>query len=165
MLDTINPLTGKKYYYKDSVEAVKKRNDAQMYVDGKYVPKSHPLYKPGKYKTFNDAAFSALQNYETCPKGEVYILKNPAWKDWYKIGKAVDAVDRCKSYQTSSPHRDYELVTFAKVEDRNKAEKLLHSHFTFRSRERRGEWFHLTNYSKSKFDSALRRVNDRTSTD
>ena len=94
MLDTINPLTGKKFYYKDSVEAVKKRNDAQMYVDGKYVPKSHPLYKPGKYKTFNDAAFSALQNYETCPKGEVYILKNPAWKDWYKIGKAVDAVDR-----------------------------------------------------------------------
>jgi hypothetical protein len=147
MLDAINPLTGKKYYYKDSVEAVKKRNDAQMYVDGKYVPKSHPLYKPGKYKTFNDAAFSALQNY------------------WYKIGKAVDAVDRCKSYQTSSPHRDYELVTFAKVDDRNKAEKLLHSHFTFRSRERRGEWFHLTNYSKSKFDSALRRVNDRTSTD
>ena len=165
MLDTINPLTGKKYYYKDSTEAVKKRNDAQMYVDGKYISQSHPLYKPGKYKTFNDAAFSALQNYETCPKGEVYILKNPAWKDWYKIGKAVDAVDRCKSYQTSSPHRDYELVTFAKVDDRNKAEKLLHSHFTFRSRERRGEWFHLTNYSKNKFDSALRRVNDRTSTD
>ena len=26
MLDTINPLTGKKYYYKDSTEAVKKRN-------------------------------------------------------------------------------------------------------------------------------------------
>ena len=165
MLDTINPLTGKKYYYKDSTEAVKKRNDAQMYVDGKYISKSHPLYKPGKYKSFNDAAFSALQNYETCTKGEVYILKNRAWKDWYKIGKAVDAVDRCKSYQTSSPHRDYELVTFAKVDDRNKAEKLLHSHFTFRSRERRGEWFHLTNYNKSKFDSALRRVNDRTSTD
>ena len=164
MLDTINPLTGKKYYYKDSTEAVKKRNDAQMYVDGKYISKSHPLYKPGKYKSFNDAAFSALQNYETCTKGEVYILKNRAWKDWYKIGKAVDAVDRCKSYQTSSPHRDYELVTFAKVDDRNKAEKLLHSHFTFRSRERKGEWFHLTNYSKRKFDSALRRVNDRTST-
>ena len=165
MLDTINPLTGKKYYYKDSTEAAKKRNDAQMYVDGKYISKSHPLYKPGKYKSFNDAAFSALQNYDTCTKGEVYILKNRAWKDWYKIGKAVDAVDRCKSYQTSSPHRDYELVTFAKVDDRNKAEKLLHSHFTFRSRERRGEWFHLTNYNKSKFDSALRRVNDRTSTD
>ena len=95
MLDTINPLTGKKYYYKDSTEAVKKRNDAQMYVDGKYISKSHPLYKPGKYKSFNDAAFSALQNYETCTKGEVYILKNRAWKDWYKIGKAVDAVDRC----------------------------------------------------------------------
>ena len=165
MLDTINPLTGKKYYYKDNPEAVKKRDSLRMYVNGKHVSKSHPLYKPGRYKTFNDAAFSALQNYETCTRGEVYILKNPAWKDWYKIGKAVAATDRCKSYQTSSPHRDYELVTFAKVDDRNKAEKLLHSHFTFRSRERRGEWFHLTNYSKSKFDSALRRVNDRTSTD
>jgi hypothetical protein len=30
MLDAINPLTGKKYYYKDSVEAVKKRNDAKI---------------------------------------------------------------------------------------------------------------------------------------
>ena len=145
MLDTINPLTGKKFYYKDNPEAVKKRDSLRMYVNGKHVSKSHPLYKPGRYKTFNDAAFSA-------------------WKDWYKVGKAVDATDRCKSYQTSSPHRDYELVTFVKVDDRNKAEKLLHSHFTFRSRERRGEWFHLTNYSKSKFDSALRRVNDRTST-
>jgi len=164
MLDAVNPLTGKNYYYKDNPEAVKKRDSLRMYVNGKHVSKSHPLYKPGRYKTFNDAAFSALQSYETCTKGEVYILKNPAWKDWYKVGKAVDATDRCKSYQTSSPHRDYELVTFVKVDDRNASEKLMHNYFTFKSKERRGEWFHLTNYNKSKFDSALRRVNDRTST-
>ena len=44
----------------------------------------------------------------------MYILKNPAWKNWYKIGKAIESTDRCNGYQTGSPHRDYELVTYKK---------------------------------------------------
>ena len=27
----------------------------ECYVDGKYISHKHPLYKPGRYKTFNDA--------------------------------------------------------------------------------------------------------------
>ena len=38
----------------------KVHNDARMYVNGKYIAQSHPLYKPGRYKSFNDAAFSGL---------------------------------------------------------------------------------------------------------
>jgi len=37
------------------------RNKTRMFVNGKFVPKSHPLHKPGKYKTFEDAAFSSLE--------------------------------------------------------------------------------------------------------
>ncbi len=66
-----------------------------MYVDGKYISRKHPLYKPGRYKTFNDAAFSSLVNYVLSTEGEVYILKNPAWENWYKIGKAIESTDRC----------------------------------------------------------------------
>ena len=69
-------------------------NSSRMYVNGKYVSQKHPLYKPGRYKSFNDAAFSSLVNYVLSTEGEVYILKNPAWKNWYKIGKAIESTDR-----------------------------------------------------------------------
>ena len=38
-----------------------KSNPARMYVNGKYVPKSHPLYKAGRFKTFEGAAFASLE--------------------------------------------------------------------------------------------------------
>ena len=41
--------------------------------------------------------------------GEVYIITNPAWEGWIKIGMAVESKDRLKGYQTSSPLRDYKL--------------------------------------------------------
>ena len=34
-----------------------------MYVNGQYISLRHPLYKAGRYKNFNDAAFSSLKNY------------------------------------------------------------------------------------------------------
>ena len=53
---------------------------------------------------------------------------------------AIDAEDRLKQYQTSSPYRDYVLVASWDVEDRREAEKqahaLLEQHY-----DRRGEWF------------------------
>ena len=84
-------------------------NPKRMYVNGKYIPRSHPLYKPGRYKSFNDAAFSGLQNYNTTKAGYVYVITNAAWPEWVKVGMAIDADDRLNGYQTSSPFRDYEL--------------------------------------------------------
>ena len=136
----INPRTGKPYYYKDNPETKAKENKKQMYVEGKYISKSHPLHKPGKYKGFTDAAFSSLQNYEKSKEGQVYILRNPAFPSWCKIGMAVDAQDRLKQYQTSSPYRDYEVVKTYDTNDRRAAESsahaLLEEHYP-----RRGEWF------------------------
>ena len=133
----------------------KKYNSQRMYVDGKYISKSHPLFKHGRYKTFNDAAFSSLQNYTKCDKGEVYIIKNPAWKNWYKEGKAVDSIDRCNSYQTSSPYRDYILVTSIQVKDRGKAERKAHTIAESLSKERNNEWFYIENLGKEEFDTMI----------
>ena len=150
-------------------EEVKSR---RMTVNGKYIPKSHPLYKPGKYKSFNDAAFSSLINYVLSTEGEVYILKNPAWKNWYKIGKAIESKDRCNGYQTGSPHRDYELVTYKKFKHRGVAEKMAHSLAEGLSRKRANEWFYIENLGKEDFDKMLGLIdglieeklqNDRTS--
>ena len=74
-------------YYKDNPETKKAENAKQMYVNGKYVSKSHPLYKAGKYKGFEDAAFSGLENYKTNPQGQVYIITNPAWEGWVHMGR------------------------------------------------------------------------------
>ena len=147
-------------------------NKLRMFVDGKYISRKHPLYKPGRYKTFNDAAFSSLVNYVLSTEGEVYILKNPAWKNWYKIGKAIESTDRCNGYQTGSPHRDYELVTYKKFKHRGVAEKMAHSLAESLSRKRAKEWFYIENLDKEDFDKMLNLIdglieekiqNDRTS--
>jgi len=119
-----------------------KSNPRRMYVNGKYISKKHPLHKPGRYKSFGDAAFSSLQNYELAKQGQVYVLVNPAFPGWCKIGMAVDAEDRLKQFQTGSPYRDYELIATYDTSDRRKAEKFAHDLLEKRH-ERRGEWFYI----------------------
>lgn len=114
-----------------------------MYVDGKYIPKSHPLYRPGKFKTFEGAAFSALSNYETSNEGYVYVITNPCWKGWIKVGMAIDSEDRCKQYQTSSPFRDYKLEYSKGFENRRTAEREAHEKCNAICKQRNGEWFEL----------------------
>lgn len=68
-------------------------------------------------------------------QGYVYAIHNPAWRDYVKIGVAIDVYDRLKSYQTSSPFRDYELIGYVFANDRLELEKEIHSKF-----ERNNEW-------------------------
>jgi hypothetical protein len=139
----INPKTGKKVYYKDNPVAVKLRDSKRMYVNGKEVSKKHPLHKPGRYKSFGDAAFSALQKDVQIKEGYVYVITNPAWPDWVKIGMAIDSDDRCNSYQTSSPHRDYELKYDIETSDRRALEQAAHKEASKLASESKGEWFKL----------------------
>ena len=118
-----------------------KNNPERMYVNGKYVSKKHPLFKSGRFKTFEGAAFSALKGYEKTPEGYVYIIANPSFDGWLKIGMAIDAEDRCNGYQTSSPHRDYKLLYSRRFNDRRKAEtKTIHK-LKKVVKEHNGEWF------------------------
>lgn len=130
-------------YYKDNPLTKKQANDNQMYVNGKYICVSHPLHKPGRYKTFTDAAFDSLSKYELSREGQVYIITNPNFPEWVKVGMAVDSEDRLNGYQTSSPFRDYALFTCWSVSDRRSAESDAHS-LLDKTYERRGEWFNCT---------------------
>ena len=125
------------------VTAHNKKNNNRMFVNGKYVPQSHPLWKAGRYKSFDEAAFSGLQNYERSTEGQVYIITNSAWPEWVKIGMAVDAEDRCNGYQTSSPFRDYKVRYSVSTKDRRKAEAAAHK-AAEKVAERRGEWFKMS---------------------
>jgi len=114
-----------------------------MWVNGKYIPMTHPLHKPGKYKNFEDAAFSSLARYESSVEGQVYVIVNPNFFEWVKVGMAVDSEDRLNGYQTSSPYRDYALVSSWEVNDRRAAEAEAHSELQ-KLYERRSEWFKCT---------------------
>lgn len=103
----------------------KNTNPNRMYVNGKYIPKNHPLYKPGRYKTLDDA-WSHVDIDERSSDGQVYIIGNKAWEGWYKVGKAVSAIDRLNNYQTSSPYRDYELLYAQQFPNRHSAESEVH---------------------------------------
>ena len=120
-----------------------KSNPQRMFVSGKYIPKSHPLYKAGNFKTFEDAAFNSLSKYTTSSEGEVYIITNPAWKGWIKIGMAIDANDRCNQYQTSSPMRDYKLEYTKQFNDRRAAEAKAHKLCADKATDQNSEWFKI----------------------
>jgi hypothetical protein len=148
MSQEINPRTGKPYYYQDgnSAEIQRKRNvksnPNRMYVDGKYVKESHPLHKPGRYISRGDANFDSLQKDKKVKEGYVYVITNPAWPDWVKIGCAVDAQNRFKDYHTYSPMRDYQLVHTIATPDREKAERVAHKAAAMCGK-RQGEWFKI----------------------
>ena len=122
----------------------KKDNDSRMYVNGKYVSYNHPLYKAGKYKTFEGAAFASLEGYEKSTEGHVYIISNPCWDGWIKVGMAIDAEDRCNGYQTSSPFRDYKLCYTKYFKDRRSAEQIAHKKLKKISVKYKGEWFKVS---------------------
>jgi len=121
-----------------------KKNEKRMFVNGKYIKQSHPLYKAGRYKTFEGAAFSSLSGYEKSNEGYVYVITNPCWKGWVKVGMAIDAEDRCKQYQTSSPFRDYTLKFKKYFDDRRSAEQQAHKKIKNICKDNNGEWFKVS---------------------
>jgi len=81
--------------------------------------------------------------------GDVYVIINKAWPEWVKIGRAIDAKDRLRSYQTSSPLRDYWIVHSRHFDDVNAAERKAHliaARITSTpwNKHDNGEWFKLT---------------------
>ena len=90
--------------------------------------------------------------------GYVYIVSNPAWEGWYKVGMAVSAEDRCRGFQTSSPMRDYKLEYKIYSKDRRKTEELAHQYLTKLAHDVSGEWFNLP---KADIISILSRLKER----
>ena len=127
----------------ENFEQHKRNNPRRMWVPGSYISTHHPLYKPGRYKNFEQAAFSSLEKYESSVEGQVYVITNPNFPDWVKVGMAIDAEDRLNNYQTSSPFRDYVLQYYYDVNNRRAAENEAHTELQ-KSYERKGEWFKCT---------------------
>jgi hypothetical protein len=72
-------------------------------------------------------------------RGFVYVITNPAWPGIVKIGRAFDPESRLAGYQTSCPHRDYELHSSVYFHDCYFAEKEIHARLIDHCTA--GEWF------------------------
>lgn len=127
--------------YRQRVSTHAAKNKNRMFVNGKYIPSSHPLHKPGRYKSLDDAW--SHNKIESVDQGEVYIITNAAWSDWVKVGKAVSSDDRLNGYQTSSPFRDYKIIATLATNNRHTKEREMHKIFEHFSEERKGEWFKI----------------------
>ncbi len=133
---------------RERLEQYATKNARRMWVNGKYIPRSHPLWKAGRYKSLDDAW--SHEQIDRTKEGEVYVITNPAFPEWVKVGKAMDADDRCSGYQTSSPFRDYTVIARLPTENRHAKEVEMHSIFEHFADERRGEWFKIDNLTAIK---------------
>ncbi|CAM0087367.1 hypothetical protein VPHD51_0088 [Vibrio phage D51] len=81
-----------------------------------------------RQKLFSIMTLNILCKLHSIPNniGYVYIVSNPAWDGWYKVGAAKDAETRLLSYQTGTPFRDYKLEWYIPCEDYVKVEKEFH---------------------------------------
>ena len=86
---------------------------------------------------------SVIKQYDTAKDGYVYIISNPIWVGWCKIGMAIDAEDRLNSYQTSSPFRDYVLDYSKYFSNRRNAEAIAHRNIGKVAQIVKGEWFYV----------------------
>ena len=77
------------------------------------------------------------------PWGFVYLMINPKFPGWVKIGKTQDYNSRLSTYQTGDPYRAYDMKQRTEVENRQTAELEYHSHFESISEERSYEWFKI----------------------
>ena len=72
--------------------------------------------------------------------GYVYLMENKAWQGWIKIGRAANVRARLRNYQTSSPHRDFEVVMKAPCTNTQKSEAALLNTIRKYGKDFKGEW-------------------------
>ena len=71
----------------------------------------------------------------------VYVIVNPAWSGWIKLGRAISPRERLLNYQTASPYRDYSVFYKRLITIRTilKIEKYFKKNVMGRS-----EWFKIS---------------------
>ena len=85
-------------------------------------------------------AEAAKEMYYRPKHGDIYVIYNPAFKGWVKVGCALDVKDRLSAFQTADPYRNYEVRYHVHVENKLQSETQAHDRLE-KTFERKGEWF------------------------
>lgn len=119
------------------------------------IDKYREAYGSGKEKTSNTKqntrlAILNLLKYKRrngipvkdIPEGWIYVVTNPAWRGFCKIGKTIDKKERIATMQTYSPLRDYKVEHYMYFNNALQIEKEIHNKLKdFRAE---GEWFNIS---------------------
>ena len=138
-----------KWYYigsksgRQTLESHVKKNRKRMFLGNEYIHTDNPIHTPGRYKNYNDLVFKEYYREKDIHEGEIYLVSNPAWPNWIKLGRAISAEDRLKAFKTASPFRDYKIEYKTTVPDAPSMEQTLHLNlkkkFKFKC-----EWFMMS---------------------
>ena len=75
--------------------------------------------------------------------GYIYVIINENFHGFCKIGVTLDIKSRLRSYQTSSPHRNYKVVHYIEHHDCYSAEKQIQDNLKYFALSRKNEWFEI----------------------
>jgi hypothetical protein len=77
-------------------------------------------------------------------RGYIYIITNKSFPGWIKIGVTEDIKSRLRTYQTSSPLRNYKIEYYIEHPDCYSAEKDIHKQMNHFARNKKNEWFEIS---------------------
>ena len=75
--------------------------------------------------------------------GYIYVISNINFPNYYKIGVTEDIKSRLRTYQTSSPLRNYKIEYYIHHSDCYNAEKDIHEQIKHFARSQKNEWFEI----------------------
>lgn len=89
-------------------------------------------------------------------EGFIYIISNSEFPNYYKIGVTSDIENRLRTYQTSSPHRNYKLEYYIHHPDCYLAEQKIRENMRFFAQEIKNEWYKVDlSIAKCRLDETL----------
>ncbi len=88
--------------------------------------------------------------------GYVYIITNSAFDGYVKIGVTKNIKNRLRTYQTSSPFRDYKIEYYIRHPDCYQAEREIHEMMNYFALNKKNEWFKIDlEIAKTRLDETL----------
>ena len=91
-------------------------------------------------------------------KGFIYVVTNPAWSGWCKIGLSKSIENRTAGMNTYSPFRDFEIVHSVECNDMFETERTIHQRLRAMNIENNYEWFRMDTLSAIRELEAIKKV-------
>ena len=76
-------------------------------------------------------------------EGHLYVITNKSYPGWVKVGITKNLKRRLQTYQTCSPHRDYELVFSVWHPNAKSAERKIKEMMQMFATNSRNEWYQV----------------------
>jgi len=83
--------------------------------------------------------------------GVIYLIQNPAWKEWVKVGLSTNIGVRLRTINTYSPFRDFMIIFTVETDDVFDSEKRIHEKLRKMKIENNSEWFKIDTDRMIKF--------------